>query len=232
MADQPNPRTTSADREARAAYMRAWRALNPGKAAAASKVRRERNSDAINARRREKYAENPEAVLSRNAEWAARNVEKVRVVRRRYRERVGRNENRENATARHREWVSRNRDKVREYTRAYESDRLKRDIEFKLRKSVRGRILGAVKRGAKSARTYILVGCSIAELKRHLEALFLEGMSWANWGRGGWHIDHVKPLASFDLAIESQMLQACHFTNLQPLWQAENLSKGAKYAAL
>lgn len=63
---------------------------------------------------------------------------------------------------------------------------------------------------------------------KHLEAKFAPGMTWDNYGVDGWHIDHIMPLAAFDLTDEQQRQQACHYTNLQPLWAAENLAKGAK----
>jgi hypothetical protein len=53
-------------------------------------------------------------------------------------------------------------------------------------------------------------------------------MSWGNYGFRGWHIDHIIPLASFDLTDREQFLKACHHTNLQPMWAKENLSKGSK----
>lgn len=64
------------------------------------------------------------------------------------------------------------------------------------------------------------------ELRAHLETRFLPGMTWENYG--AWHIDHVRPLASFDLTDRAQLLQACHYTNLQPLWARDNRSKGAR----
>lgn len=60
----------------------------------------------------------------------------------------------------------------------------------------------------------------------HLEAKFSEGMTWQNYGT--WHIDHIRPLASFDLTDPAQVRLACHFTNLQPLWGADNIRKGDK----
>jgi hypothetical protein len=71
------------------------------------------------------------------------------------------------------------------------------------------------------------LGCSVENLRLHLEALFTSGMSWDNYGRGGWEIDHITPLSAFDLTDPAQALRAVHFTNLQPLWAAENLSKRA-----
>jgi hypothetical protein len=52
-------------------------------------------------------------------------------------------------------------------------------------------------------------------------------MSWENYGK--WHIDHIRPLTSFNLSDENQQLKAGHYTNLQPLWASENVRKGAKY---
>jgi hypothetical protein len=63
-------------------------------------------------------------------------------------------------------------------------------------------------------------------LRARLEVKFQQGMSWDNYGQ--WHIDHIKPLAKFDLTDRTQFLAACHYTNLQPLWAEDNLSKGAR----
>ena len=70
------------------------------------------------------------------------------------------------------------------------------------------------------------LGCTIPELKQYLESKFQEGMTWENWGVHGWHIDHIIPLSSFDLADRDQLLTAFHYTNLQPLWAQANWSKG------
>lgn len=51
-------------------------------------------------------------------------------------------------------------------------------------------------------------------------------MSWDNWGE--WHLDHIQPLASFDLTDREQFLQATNYTNYQPLWALENIRKGAQ----
>jgi hypothetical protein len=53
-------------------------------------------------------------------------------------------------------------------------------------------------------------------------------MNWDNYGRKGWHIDHIKPLSSFDLTNKEQFKKACHYTNLQPMWYDENIKKEDK----
>jgi hypothetical protein len=70
-----------------------------------------------------------------------------------------------------------------------------------------------------------MLGCTIPELKAHLEKQFKPGMSWSNYGYRGWHIDHIIPLSSFKLSDPEQQRKATHFTNLQPLWGYENQSK-------
>lgn len=93
----------------------------------------------------------------------------------------------------------------------------------------RSRINKALRRGEKSAATVELLGCRPEQLKAHLESLFRPGMTWDNYGYYGWHVDHVRPLASFDLSDPAQQRQAFHYTNLQPLWRLENQLKGDKY---
>ena len=53
-------------------------------------------------------------------------------------------------------------------------------------------------------------------------------MTWDNYGRYGWHIDHIKPLCRFDLTDGKQLLEAVHYTNLQPLWASDNYAKGGR----
>jgi hypothetical protein len=78
------------------------------------------------------------------------------------------------------------------------------------------------------AKNEALLGCSIEFLKAHLESKFQPGMSWDNWSHKGWHVDHIVPISAFDLTDEAQLKQACHYTNLQPLWAKDNLKKHAK----
>jgi hypothetical protein len=91
--------------------------------------------------------------------------------------------------------------------------------------NLRRRLWGLIKdqNTRKTDRTFALVGCSISELKAHISGQFQLGMTWENYG--DWHVDHVKPCASFDLSDPRQQKECFHFSNLQPLWEKDNLSK-------
>lgn len=115
------------------------------------------------------------------------------------------------------------------YRWRYVSERLKTDLNFRIATRLRIRLNDAIKNNSKRGSAVRDLGCSIEDLKLRLEFLFQRGMTWENYG-SVWHIDHVRPLASFDLTDEFQFLQAVNFTNLQPLLAEENKSKGAKYA--
>lgn len=117
----------------------------------------------------------------------------------------------------------------RQYFRKYYPERYKTDPEFKLRHRLAKRILTAIQREYKSGSTLELIGCSIDEAKKHIESQFKDGMTWDNHGLHGWHIDHIKPCASFDLTDPEQQKQCFHYTNLQPLWAEDNMKKGDKY---
>lgn len=107
--------------------------------------------------------------------------------------------------------------------------RMATDPIFHLSCSLRGRFKMAIKRisASKIQSVIQLCGCSLELLKRHLEKQFKPGMSWENYGKFGWHIDHVKPCSKFDLSDFEEQRKCFHFTNLQPLW-VENLSKAAR----
>ena len=98
--------------------------------------------------------------------------------------------------------------------------------DFKLRCTIRNKISAALKN--KENGVLDLLGCNITKARKHLEAQFRPGMSWQTHSKFGWHVDHIKPISSFDLTDETQRKQCFHYTNLQPLWWWENLKKGSK----
>lgn len=133
-----------------------------------------------------------------------------------------------------REWAKNKYDNNEEHRKkcikyAIENERFKlnNDIMFKLKHTLRSRIRKAIKSQKKSDSLFNLIGCTISYIKQHLENQFTEGMTWEN--HGTWHIDHIKPCCSFDLTTEEEQKKCFHYTNLQPLWGKDNLSKGGKY---
>jgi len=102
------------------------------------------------------------------------------------------------------------------------------DIKFKLSIVLRTRLNAAIKNGQKAGSAIKDLGCSVDLLKSYLESKFLPNMTWDNWGKDGWHIDHIIPISSFDLTNRDELLKACHYTNLQPMWALDNFMKSDK----
>lgn len=140
--------------------------------------------------------------------------------------------NKEKKNQQNRDWYYANKDKTRERNKR-NREVYKKDPQYKLRKALRQRIYSCLL-GMKSKKTMELIGCDMAALKIHLESLFQEGMTWENYGNpngdhsDGWHVDHIKPCASFDLQDLNQQKECFHYTNLQPLWGRDNIAKGSK----
>jgi hypothetical protein len=102
------------------------------------------------------------------------------------------------------------------------------DDLYRLKVQLRSRIKLSNKK--KFVASMDLIGCSILDYVKYLESKFKIGMTWQNHGQGinCWHIDHIIPLASFDLSKLEEQQKAFHYSNTQPLWEYENLSKGCK----
>jgi len=134
-------------------------------------------------------------------------------------------------------YIDKNRKKISEYQKKWRKKNKKRinllrrnrkliDIGYKIECNLRRRLHHALKGNNKSKKTLELLGCSIDFLKKHIENQFTEGMNWDNYGK--WEIDHIIPCAKFDLSIFEEQKKCFHYTNLQPLWELDNLKKAAK----
>ena len=142
-------------------------------------------------------------------------------------------ETKEEQGVRHRRWREENREHVnsyqREYVKQWAKHKSSTDPAYRIVKNLRHRLWSAVKSvsGKKQGHTLDFLACSRDQLLTHLEKQFSAGMSWENYGE--WHIDHKKPCAAFDMTVKEEQAACFHYTNLQPLWAKDNLSKGAKW---
>lgn len=163
---------------------------------------------------------NKNNVYASNDRYIANNKEKIAAYKKQWRL-----ENKNRVVQVAAEYYQENKEKLKKEISAREKLYLADNIEYKLAKSLRSRLNGAIKKNTKSGSAVRDLGCSIEELKVYLESKFLLGMTWKNHARYGWHIDHIVPLCKFDLSKREELLKACHFTNLQPLWARDNWKK-------
>ena len=140
--------------------------------------------------------------------------------------RIYREKNKDELKVKKKEYINKNKGKVNKYFRNYEKERKGTDSNFKLTKHLRTRMYQALvaQHSVKSAKTIELLGSSVAFVRKYLESKFKSGMSWDNYGE--WHVDHIRPCASFDLSDPEQQKECFNYKNLQPLWAEDNLSKG------
>jgi len=176
--------------------------------------------------RRERYRVNREREREKQKEYYEANKEKLAVMYREYAVR-----NKEKIQRYQRQYKVLNREKLRRQTREYMAKKRSENIEEKIKDRLRARVNKCVKFGYKGAKTMDLIGCSVEYLMAYLESKFKPGMSWENYG-SYWHIDHIRPCASFDLTDKEQQKICFHYTNLQPLEAIKNIKKGAKWKAV
>jgi len=124
------------------------------------------------------------------------------------------------------EYYSINKDKTKEYNRFYSKNRREIDYLYRLRCSISCLIRSSIKNQghSKKSKTFKILGCASVEFKQHLERQFKKGMNWDNIGQ--WHLDHIYPASL--AKDENELLKLNHYTNFQPMWAAENISKGNK----
>lgn len=124
------------------------------------------------------------------------------------------------------EYYHKNKEKLRPSRSAYQKRKMAEDPKFRLCRRLRNRLYYALlkKSWKKDTRFSKYIGCSLEELRIHIESLFLLGMTWENMGL--WHIDHKIALVSAQ--TEEELYKLCHYSNLQPLWAKDNLIKGSK----
>lgn len=136
--------------------------------------------------------------------------------------------NKDALLAYNKKYESENLQKVRTRKNQYRKEKYSSDPKFALAIKLRVRINRAIKN--KKSKFLDLIGCSIDNIKSYIESKFQPGMTWDNYGK--WEIDHIQPMTSFDLLSEKGQKEACHYTNLQPLWVNQNRAKNNKKTVL
>jgi len=215
------------NKERRNAESAEYRKNNPEKVKAIAADWRARNKCRTNEYSKKFYAKNRERRLAEAKASRERNKEKISA-----RNKIRYQKNRQRNLAYLAGWRSRNREKMKADAKAYlprrmELRRLRRanDPVQRIKDACRTRVSWILKCAGipKHDHTFELVGCAPDFLKSYLEAHFAPGMSWDNYGE--WEIDHVIPIASFNISDRSQRLLAFNYSNCKPLWKPDNRSK-------
>lgn len=162
---------------------------------------REKNRDILKIKNKEKTLKNAQANRDRVKQWRIENPEKLAMQR-----------------------IKRRSSNNEYMKKRYASKKAQGDWAYILKDRLKKRLSSCIKN--KKISSSLLLGCDEVQFLSHIESLFRDGMSWDNYGRKGWHIDHILPLSKFDLSNEDELRKACHYTNLRPLWWIDNLRKG------
>lgn len=148
-------------------------------------------------------------------------------------------EQREKALTYRREYNRKNKEKLAQWSKSNQkryydenresickklAERRRNDPLFKLAATYRVRTRKFLKKYSKAKKSIEILGCGWKELKEYIEKQFVDGMTWSNHGE--WHIDHIKPLSKS--TSKEELIERCHYTNLQPLWAVDNMRKSNK----
>jgi hypothetical protein len=204
-------KNTPEKRKKRNERIRADRKANPEKYKKIDKAKYEKCKPKILARKKVYYIDNKEAISDRKKAHYEINKDAILEANRKYQK-----NNRESINANKREYES----KKRKNDTLYRLTRFQRDSLTRITKVIKG------EKENTSLRSAEYLGCSIKEFKNYIESKWQKGMSWSNNTIRGWHMDHIIPLSS--AKTEQDIIKLCHYTNVQPLWAKENLSKADK----
>lgn len=207
-----------ANPEKRRTAERKYKANHPERIAAGNKARREADLEAAHERERAHYARHKERYCARAREARG---EKRLEYERKYRE-----ANRESMNEYQRRYRLENLGKAREAARE-QARRRRQDVGYRVSICMSAGMRKSLKNGKDGYKWETLVGYSRKELLSHLESQFIKGMTWDNYGRHGWHIDHIVPISwfHFESYTDPEFKMCWALKNLQPLWEFDNLSK-------
>ena len=199
----------------------------------------EKNRDKIKEKKKEYHIKHREYIIQKSIKWAQNNKAKRKKYMKAYcaknleykkeYDKKRRRDNLDFLREQGRLYYQNNKEKVNNLNKK----RKKNNPSYKIACNLRSRLWQLLKMagGKRTDHTKKLVCCSWYELIIHLEASFLDGMSWKNYGRQRceWSVDHIIPCAVFDLTKPEDQRKCFHYTNLRPCWNEEQWNKNSWY---
>lgn len=179
----------------------------------------------------------------------SQDLERNKNIKRKQQKRQWQIDNKEKIAIQNKKWRIENSDHLKQYMKSYkeqnkdeiykrtkeracirnEKTKLRRkiDVNFRLNDNMSSRIRYSLKHNKNNLHWENLVGYTLQELKQHLESQFEPGMNWNNYGLHGWHIDHIRPISTFNFQSyeDKQFKQCWSLANLRPLWAKDNWSR-------
>jgi hypothetical protein len=231
------------NKESIAARQKAYVEENREAISAYNKKYREENRERLEVYDKERRKNNRQYNIERSRAYYRKKKDRFQVYfKKRYEDKkeeiaayqqLYRQKNREKLNAYDKEKYRNNKDRILKSNADRHRKRLRSDPHYRVRIRLGTRLYQALKHQGqvKDATMLKLIGCTRSELMLHLQSRFRLGMEWNNYGPV-WHVDHIRPCASFDLTSLEQQRLCFHWTNLQPLFGEENLKKGPKYHAV
>lgn len=168
----------------------------------------QKNKEIIKENRKIYYLNNKQSCLSKYKEYRKTNPQAI--------QKYESSDKRKNQLKR---YYQENKQKINTYKRK----KRKNDIQFHISTNLRARLRSALKNNYRAGSAVKDLGCSIKELKLHLEKQFKDGMTWENYGSGKhkWSIDHIIALSTVDLTNKENFIKVNNYTNLRPLWNKD-----------
>lgn len=182
------------------------------------------NAERICKYQKQYYEDNFSTISEYKQQYHKKNADKKRQYDKQYNQ-----ENADRIKASKSKWYRDNADAIIEQHKQYNKSRRANDASFKIQTILRSRLWHIIEQRDcyKNVSAILDLGCTIDELKLHIESQFEPGMTWDNWGKGEgcWHIDHIIPFHLLDMTQYSHQRLVCHYKNLRPMWAKDNLSR-------
>jgi hypothetical protein len=194
---------------------------------------KKRNPEKVKEQRKRYAEKHPETLAAKSKRYRERYPETIAIFNKKYRE-----ENPEFVQKLKKDWIAKNVDRINKKRRETIREKLSNDVKYANNYRLKLKMANSINKSLNGQKNKTpwenLVNYSLQDLMNHLENNFKPGMTWENRGKNGWHIDHKRPIASFNIIspMDENFRMCWALSNLQPLWEFENLSKGSKWEGI